>query len=123
VIAAVALFASLGTVLSISNKELVCNANPVNAVDAIFALFCTSTSLYQAAISTMLLYIGRRKNGAPFVLTMWYISHLSIMVLYSFLFLTRTIIGFSFGYPMQSFCSLIAGCLYDGNFFASIPFG
>ncbi|CAH1636812.1 unnamed protein product [Spodoptera littoralis] len=116
VIAAIALLASLGTILSIANKELVYNSNPVNAINMIFALFCTSTSSYQAVISTLLLQYGRWKKGSPFILSLWFVSHVVLVVLYSFMFLARSIVCFHCGHPMQSLFTFVGGCFYAGFF-------
>uniref|UniRef100_A0A2H1WS98 SFRICE_005823 n=1 Tax=Spodoptera frugiperda TaxID=7108 RepID=A0A2H1WS98_SPOFR len=113
-IAIIALLASLGTILSIANNELVYNSNPINAINMIFALFCTSTSMYQAVVSFILLLYVRCKKGSVFILSVWFVSHVVLMVEYTFMFIARSIICLYCGHPMQSLFTLVAACFYDG---------
>ncbi|XP_026730266.1 uncharacterized protein LOC113495637 [Trichoplusia ni] len=113
-ISVITLLASLIALCIMAATERQYNADPLNAIDMIFALFCTSTSMYQIGLAIMLLWYTVWHKGVPFFLTLWYGSHLSILPLYCFMFTARSLICFNAGYPVSGMMTIFFGIAFKG---------
>uniref|UniRef100_A0A2A4JJA5 MARVEL domain-containing protein n=1 Tax=Heliothis virescens TaxID=7102 RepID=A0A2A4JJA5_HELVI len=116
IISIATLFTSLSMILAMSSKELEYNSNPVNAINMVFSLFCTSTSMYQATVSIMVLWFGLWRKGSSFVLTLWVVSNISMLTLYLFMFLAKIIVTLNAHYYTQAFLTIIVGIFFEGLF-------
>ncbi|XP_047028534.1 uncharacterized protein LOC124636475 [Helicoverpa zea] len=110
------LFTSLGMILAMSSKELTYNNNPVNAINMVFSLFCTSTSLYQATVSIMLLWFGLWRKGSSYVLTLWVVSYIAMLTLYFCMFLAKIIITFHAHHYAQALLTFLIAIFFEGLF-------
>ncbi|CAH0625555.1 unnamed protein product [Chrysodeixis includens] len=121
-ISSITLLTSLTVLCLMASIERQYNAVPINAIDMIFALFCTSTSLYQIGLAIMVLWYTVWGKGVPYFLTLWHGSHLSIVPIYCCMFTARTLIFMNAGYILEAVLTIFMGIIFKGIyiFFAVI---
>ncbi|XP_030037363.2 uncharacterized protein LOC115452883 [Manduca sexta] len=101
----------------VSETENQYNKNPVLAINILFVLYSSCISSYQIVISALLVWHALKhiKDGV-FFCTLWYVSHLSILSLYCFLFSARTIITFNAKQYFSAIVTVVCAAVYKALF-------
>ncbi|CAB3247200.1 unnamed protein product [Arctia plantaginis] len=87
------------------------NNRPVHAINMIFSLYCFSISMYQIIISVMLL-----SKRSPFLCSVWFVSHLSILTLYCFMFTAKVIVSYHAKQYLIVTLTVLSAVIYEGVF-------
>ncbi|XP_075977302.1 uncharacterized protein LOC142977334 [Anticarsia gemmatalis] len=87
------------------------NSQPLLAINTLFSLFCASISLYQIIISLFLVL-----NKIPYMCSLWFVSHISILTLYCMMFTFRAVVGYFQKQYLLSAFTVLAAVIYMGVF-------
>ncbi|CAK1582682.1 unnamed protein product [Parnassius mnemosyne] len=116
VISVVVLLSSVAYLLNSASLDAYIIKQPVTAMNLIFSLVAASISSYQIVISLLLLWQGFWVNSGIFLCSLWYVSHLSILVVYWILFGARTVICFNENRRIQALLTIFIGIVYQALF-------
>ncbi|XP_059062948.1 uncharacterized protein LOC131855664 [Achroia grisella] len=92
------------------------NSHPVLAINMIFALVCTSLSVYQIIISLLLLWQSMKVKQNIYLCSLWYVSHLSILALYMILCCAKTVVYLKQKLIWSAVFTISMGLTYQGTY-------
>ncbi|RVE51356.1 hypothetical protein evm_004036 [Chilo suppressalis] len=116
VLSIVSMILSLVNLALLLSSDTPLDQQPVQAVNLVFALICSPLSIYQMVISLLLLWQSKATKPNIFLCSLWYISHLSILTLYSMMFFARTVVCFVKKEYFAAIVTVIVGSAYEGTF-------
>ncbi|XP_045500061.1 uncharacterized protein LOC123697563 [Colias croceus] len=109
------LLSSTTCVIVIANTQELFNNRPMIAMNLIFSLVASCISSYQILISALLLWQALGKTNR-YLCSLWYISHISILVIYFILFGSRGYVCITQNHNLMAFITISIGILYEGVF-------
>ncbi|XP_013139857.1 PREDICTED: uncharacterized protein LOC106104367 isoform X2 [Papilio polytes] len=89
---------------------------PMSAVNLIFSLVSTSLSIYQIVISFLLFLQTFWVNSSIFLCSLWYVSHLSILIAYGILYIARSVVCFMQNMLASAAITIFVGFVYEAVF-------
>ncbi|XP_013172819.1 PREDICTED: uncharacterized protein LOC106121648 [Papilio xuthus] len=89
---------------------------PISAVNLIFSLVSTSLSIYQIVISFLLFLQTFWVNNSIFLCSLWYVSHLSILIVYGILYIARSVVCFLQNMYAPAVVTIFVGFVYEAVF-------